>query len=230
MLRWAYQNDMCPELAGKLKKLPDKSEREKIQDKYLERDELKAFLAGLDEKHWKQLTEFLALSGLRIGEAVALTYDDIDVKTRIIHVNKTFAPTTKTVTSPKTADSVRDVYMQNELLRLCRKLLTEAKRKALEHGYNSNLVFSDIDGNHISYDAYEKYLRENGQRILGRNITSHVMRHTMTSLFAEAGVSLDIISRRLGHHDSKITRDIYYHVTKTQRQKDHEAVRQISIL
>lgn len=231
MLRWAYQNDMCPEVAGKLKKLPDKSEREKIQDKFLERDELKQLLEGLTEDHWKKLTEFLALSGLRIGEAQALRYSDLDTQNRLIHVRLTFSQVVKGVTTPKTTDSVRDVYMQDELLPLCRKLLTGAKRKALEYGYKSDLVFCDEDGGVISYDAYNKYLKENGIRILNRNnITTHVMRHTMTSLFAEAGVSLDVISRRLGHHDSKITRDIYYHVTKIQRERDHEAVRQISIL
>ena len=77
---------------------------------------------------------------------------------------------------------------------------------------------------------YEKYLRENGQAILGRNITSHVMRHTMTSLFAEAGVPLEVIARRLGHHDSKLTRDIYLHCTQTQREKDNEAVKNVAIL
>ena len=230
MLRWAYQNDMCPEIASKLKKLPDQSEREKIQDKFLERDELKQLLEGLTEDHWKKLTEFLALSGLRIGEALALNYSDLDIDNRLIHVTKTYAPTTKTVTSPKTADSVRDVYMQNELLSLCRKLLTAAKKQALEHGYKSDLVFCDIDGNYITYDVYEKYLRENSEAILGRKITSHIMRHTMTSLFAEAGVDLAVIAARLGHHDSKLTRDIYMHRTKALQKKYNDAVRNVSIL
>ena len=77
---------------------------------------------------------------------------------------------------------------------------------------------------------YEKYLRENGQAILGKNITSHVMRHTMTSLFAEAGVDLSVIARRLGHHDFKLTSDIYLHCTQAQREKDNEAVKNISLL
>lgn len=230
MLRWGYQNDYCPEVAGKLKKLPDLSERLKIQDKFLERDELKALLEGLNEEHWKNLTEFLALSGLRIGEAQALRYSDINIKERLIHVTRTFSQVVKGVTTPKSPDSVRDVYIQDELLPLCRKLLSGAKRKALEFGYQSNLVFANDEGGFIDYDAYNKYLRENGIRILNRHITTHAMRHTMTSLFAEAGVSLEVISRRLGHHDSKITKDIYYHVTKIQREKDNEAVRQISIL
>lgn len=230
MLRWGYKNDLCPDIASKLSLLPDKSEREKIADKFLEKDELKKILDGMKVEQWKMLTQFLALSGLRIGEAFALEYADIDLKERLIHVTKTYAPIVKQVTPPKTTDSIRDVYMQDELLSICRKLLAKAKRNALELGYQSSLVFCDIDGNYINYDVYEKYLRENGQAILGRKITSHVMRHTMTSLFSEAGVDLAVIARRLGHHDSKLTRDIYLHCTKTQREKDNETVRQISIL
>ena len=230
MLRWGYQHDMCPDIAGKLKLLPDKSERQKIADKYLEKADLKKLLDGMKVESWKNLTQFLALSGLRIGEALALEYSDMDTKKRLIHVTKTYAPTTKAVQTPKTADSIRDVYMQDELLKLCRTIRAKSKSRALEYGYQSRLVFCDIDGNYINYDVYEKYLRENGQAILGQNITSHVMRHTMTSLFAEAGVDLSVIARRLGHHDSKLTRDIYLHCTQAQREKDNEAVRKISIL
>lgn len=230
MLRWGYQNDMCPDIASKLKALPDKTERQKVSEKFLERNELKKLLEGMQVEYWRNLTELLALSGLRIGEALSLEYHDLDIKQRVIHVTKTYAPTTKTVTSPKTTDSIRDVYMQDELLKLCRKLLTTAKRRSLEYGYQSNLVFCDIDGNHIVYDVYEKYLRENSERILGRKITSHVMRHTMTSLFSESGADLRIIANRLGHHDSKLTRDIYLHCTKAQAKKDNESIRKITIL
>lgn len=230
MLRWGYQHDMCPDISTKLTMFPDKSEREKISDKYLEKNELKKLLDGMQTEHWKNLSLLLALSGLRIGEALALDYEDIDLKTRMIHITKTFDRTTGTITSPKTTDSVRDVFMQGELLKLCRKLLASAKKKALEHGYESTILFCDHDGRRYSYDVYEKYLRENSERIIGRRITSHVMRHTMTSLFAEAGVPLDVIARRLGHHDSRLTRDIYLHCTQTQRKKDNDAVRNIKIV
>lgn len=230
MFRWGYQNDLCPDIASKLKQLPDKSEREKIADKYLEKADLQRLLDGMKVEQWQQFTRFLALSGLRIGEAIALEYADLDLKQRLIHVTKTYSAISKTITPPKTIDSVRDVFMQDELLSLCRKLLAQARRKTLELGYKSDLVFADVDGNNINYYSYEKYLKENSQEILNRTITSHVMRHTMTSLFAEAGVDLSVIARRLGHHDSKLTRDIYLHITKTQQEKDHDAVRNVQIL
>lgn len=229
MLRWGYKNDLCPDISGKLSMLPDASPRAKISDKFLEKKDLKKLIDGMEVEQWKNLSRLLALSGLRIGEALALEYDDISLKQRLIHVTKTLAPKTRTITPPKTADSVRDVYMQDELLRHCRKLLRTAKKTAMECGYKSSFVFCDHAGQPVTYDVYEKYLRENSERILGRRISSHVMRHTMTSLFAEAGVPLDTIARRLGHHDSKLTRDIYLHCTKTQIEKDQDAVREIKL-
>ena len=66
--------------------------------------------------------------------------------------------------------------------------------------------------------------------ILGKALTPHVMRHTHVSLLAESGVPLETISRRLGHSNSKITREIYLHVTQKQEQKDRERIAQISLL
>ena len=230
MLRWGYKNDLCPDIAGKLSLLPDMSERQKIADKFLETKDLKKLIDGMDVEKWQNLTRLMVLSGLRIGEALALTYSDLDTKNRLIHVTKTLDRRTKTTTSPKTTDSFRDVFMQNELLKLCRKLRTGSRRMKLECGYDSDLIFCDLEGKHISYDVYEKYLRENSERILNRRITSHYLRHTMTSQFAASGVPLDTIARRLGHHDSKLTRDIYLHCTQAQTKKDYDAVRNVSLL
>lgn len=230
MLRWAYENDLCDNIAAKLKLLPDKTEREKVSEKYLEREELELLLDGLTVTIWHHLTRFLVLSGLRIGEALALLWSDLDLDQRLIHVSKTLNHKTLEVTSPKTFDSVRDVYMQDDLLALCRQLLAFSRRRAMEFGHRSELLFATHDGQFCCYDVYEKYLKERSEDILGRRVTSHVMRHTMTALFVEAGVPLEVVSRRLGHHDSQITRDIYFHVTEKRRQMDYDAVREVSII
>lgn len=51
-------------------------------------------------------------------------------------------------------------------------------------------------------------------RIAGLNVelTPHSLRHTYTSLFAEAGVSLEQIMDRLGHSDDRITKNVYLQV------------------
>ena len=56
------------------------------------------------------------------------------------------------------------------------------------------------------------------------------MRHTHVALMAENGVSLDAISRRLGHENSKITKDIYFHVTKKMKEQDNAQFQKVNIL
>ena len=82
----------------------------------------------------------------------------------------------------------------------------------------------------MQYASYSKYIREASEHVLGRRITPHAFRHTNTSLLTAAGVPIETISRRLGHENSRITRDIYTHVTKTVIEADQEAVRNVKIL
>lgn len=58
----------------------------------------------------------------------------------------------------------------------------------------------------------------------------HELRHTHTSLLLEQGVSIDTISRRLGHENSRITREIYLHVTEKLKERDNEQLARISLL
>jgi integrase len=51
------------------------------------------------------------------------------------------------------------------------------------------------------------------------NLTPHSLRHTHTSLLAEAGTSLEQIMERLGHTDDKTTKQVYLHMTKTMKKE-----------
>lgn len=235
LVRWGYHNDLLSQgeitFLDKIEPFPDVSHREKIQDKFLESEELKVLMNEMKVPVWRGITEFLALSGLRFGELAALGRSDVDMDNRIIHVVSTFDANNRIVTSPKTFSSKRDVYMQDELLPVVRSLKQLMLQQKLVCGYDMPRMFlCDESGDYLHYDAYRKYLREKSLRSLGRKITPHVLRHTHTSLFAEQGVPLDVISRRLGHEDSKVTRDVYFHVTKKLRERDNEAVSNIRIL
>ena len=113
LIRWGYRNDYVQDISflNKLELFPDKTKREKIQDKYLEADELRTLTQSMRVPQWKMLTEFLALSGLRFGEAAALLRSDLDLKARMIHVDKNYDQAHDLVTTPKTLTSIRDVYM-----------------------------------------------------------------------------------------------------------------------
>ena len=54
---------------------------------------------------------------------------------------------------------------------------------------------------------------------LNTSLTPHSLRHTHTSLLAEAGVGLEEIMERLGHIDDDTTRNVYLHVTKEKKKE-----------
>lgn len=232
LLRWGYRNDYVNEISflSKLDPFSDEPHRAKIEDKYLESKEVVALINAMKVREWKNLTEFLVLSGLRFGEAAALTLSDIDFKGRAIHVSKNYDSVNDLVTTPKTRTSVRDVYMQDDLYRLCRHIAADSLSASIASLSSGNLLFPGDNGRHISFYTYNKYLRENAKNALGRAITPHTLRHTHASLMMEQGIDIDAISRRLGHSNSKITREIYLHVTEKLKEKENERIKNVKLI
>lgn len=233
LIRWGYRNDLVENI-DHLRKLPnfkDAPHRESIKDKYMESAELKALLDHMDQPVWRLLTEFLSLSGLRIGEAIGLEQKDVDLKSMQIHITKAYDVVNKEISTAKTLCSNRDVAIQPQLLDCCRRIGTEMKKRSMYYGLGKRKLFLyERDGGYLDYYAYNKYLRENTDKIIGRPLTPHALRHTHASLLMEAGVPIDVISRRLGHENSKVTKEIYLHVTKRLKQKDDELIGKVSIL
>jgi len=221
-LRWCYQNELIKDnMADRLSLLPD-NRKERIQDKYLEPEELQELLDAMIPM-WYYLTYFLVLSGLRIGEAFALELDDIG---EYIKVNKSFSISIRQLGETKTGVS-REVYIQPELKTLLDQYLIF--REEYLNGRKSNLLFPGREG-YMKYNAYNKYLHLTSRKVLGREITPHALRHTSASLLIAQGVPLETVSRRLGHSDSRITKQIYLHLTEQLKRADEEAVSKAQIL
>lgn len=232
MINWGYLNDYCdnPDLSKKLRCFKDTPHREKIKDKYLEPEELKALLTYMEKRslHWYYLTAFLSLTGLRIGEAIALDVSDID--SDYIHVTKTYDMIDGILTPPKTLTSTRDVYIQPELRSLLKEYNLWSKSNQIQSGVRTKHLFYHASGEYVSYDSYNKYLRETSEAVLGRRITPHTLRHTHASMLMANGVDIDTISRRLGHENSTITREIYLHVMKKLVETDNEQIKNVHLL
>jgi integrase len=229
LIRWAYKNDMIgsTDFIDKMDRFKDEPRKALISDKYLESREVKILLENMENERYRDLTEFLVLTGLRIGEALALNIDDVDTKERVIHVTKTWDTNNFVLTNPKTQSSVRDIYMQDELFTLCKRLKKEALEKKLCSGFDA---FFQNKSRRYTLGNYTAHLKNDSAQYLNHPITPHALRHTHVSLLAEQGVSFDIISRRLGHDGSQVTKDIYFHVTEGLKKKDSEQLKSIKIL
>ena len=225
MLRWGYDTELVTsDIGNRLKRFKDtQTKRDKIADKYLEPEEIGKLLDYMQKSclNWYYLTKFLLLSGLRIGEAIALEKTDVSSE---ISVSKTYDVINRLITTPKTNTSNRDVYIQPELQNLIKQYKHWRKESDLLAACRSSHFFYDQSGNYINYYAYEKYLKETAENVLQRRITVHTLRHTHASLLLAEGVSIDTISRRLGHENSKVTKEIYLHVTQRLKERDNLAL------
>lgn len=219
-------------------------EEEKLP-KYLEKPELIQFLETT-KKYGSEsdyvLFNLLAYTGLRIGEALALTWRDIDFKSSTICVNKTlyFPPGRSReqyyeLTPPKTPQSRRIIDIDAQTLSLLASQRMRINMYRMNYGSEWHVPDYDPHGfvfvnlRRPGYPIRMNPILHKTKRIESKmdprpkvHITPHVFRHTHTSLLAEAGVSLEQIQERLGHLNDRTTRAVYLHVTKNRKAEAAE--------
>ena len=217
-MRWAYKADLTGPIdwLSKLDSVPERESKTKRAQKYLEPEELELLLDTITNETWHDMSELLVLSGLRVGEALALTTDDIDLVARTIDVNKTRTVWHDMVSSTKTTAGERVVFIQDELMPVVKRLLSRCEP--------GGRLFT------ATYPAYQVCLATASMRCLGRRLGPHVFRHTHVALLAAAGISLDAIARRVGHESSQVTREVYFHVTQRLREREAEELRNVHLL
>lgn len=206
-----------------IKKKPfSHSDIAKKQNKFLDAVELKETLMQLSkiDSRISLLFEFISLTGLRIGELLALRYSDYDKENATININGTIQYDYKNSSeikrgTPKNIYSVRNVSLSDRAVSILDSIMLENKRRSLwfegyiDHGY----IFTSSRGN--PYDIQFLNRRLKGVHIEGKHLTTHIFRHTHISMLAELGVPLKTIMQRVGHNDPNTTLGIYTHVTKS---------------
>ena len=221
-LRWCHEYGYTQELIN-LSFEKDKTKPKDAGDLYLEAPELKDLLDRLDGTMDGYICRFMALTGCRIGEAVALTLEDITDK--YIRITKTYDPQNRRINTPKTMTSEREIYIQPELRAMLREFHEWRMLYMMAHGIRTDRLFFSRTGGYYATNNLRLKLRK-----ISPKLHPHIFRHTHVALLAEQGLPLETISRRLGHADSKITKKVYFHVTEKMKAKDEKALDQISIL
>ena len=216
LVRWGYKTGYISDISflDKLEPFKCPPHRESIQDKYLEQTEYRAVHDAMTVEGHRLLMEFLVLSGLRTGEALALEKADVDFVNKTICVNKTYNDNEVSTSHAKTTSSIRFVHIQPQLADCLHRVQAYFKRVEVKNGIRSDLLFHTENGSNYRYYAFRKHLGNVTEKTIGRRLTPHALRHTHASILFEQGFSYDEVADRLGHHDSKITKQIYVHTTK----------------
>ncbi len=156
-------------------------------------------------------------TGLRKGELLALTWNDIDMKNRTISVTKSIchvnnAPTVKL---PKTETSVGVVPIVDALM------------PHLRHK-GAGIVFPNKEGEYmtdtqfmLAWAAYKK--------IAGISASPHQFRHAYATMLFEAGIPPERMQALLRHAQLSTTMDVYKDLRDAELKKIHESVYGVDI-
>ena len=161
------------------------------------KEEFEQFLEAVDHPTYKTLYLLLFYSGMRVGEALALTESDIDFETGKVHITKTYTATGH-VTAPKTKSSVRYINLP---MSVSRAVQGEYERLA----YDVERIFP------VSYQDARYHFSKAVKKSGVRRLTIHSLRHAHASILIAKGVPITAISKRLGHTSPKVTLSIYSH-------------------
>jgi len=156
------------------------------------------------------------ICGLRQGEALGLTWQDIDFESGTLTVSNQIQRINgiATFTRLKTFRSYRTLVLTEETLESLRshkKLIAKWQTSCADKWISLDLVFPSNDGSarspHIDYNEWQKALKLCG--IAPHRL--HDARHTAATLMYSQGIGIETISRILGHSSSAITSRIYVH-------------------
>lgn len=181
-------------------------------------------------------------TGLRIGEALALTWDDIDFDTGVITIYKTMSYKMGEdgkygyrISQPKTAAGNREIPMLDEVKAalLREKSCQKPRKKFVVAGY-TGFVFlnsaAQVYTNSFLYDAIqgivETYNREElaksklekRQPVYLPKISAHIFRHTFCTRMCEQDVNLKILQDVMGHRNIRTTMEVYAMATREKKQ------------
>lgn len=152
----------------------------------------------------------LFTTGLRIGEAAALQWEDIDFESGIISVTKTLyykSMNEYTFVDPKTSASIRTVVIDKDTIRELKDWM-EVQKKVLKD-CNFVLSYSGIPtSKHTLPRALEKLAGLAGVH----RIKIHALRHSHVALLISMGVNPLIVKDRLGHEKIQTTLGTYGHL------------------
>lgn len=194
--------------------LPNSTKKTKLVEAFTIEEQKKILDALKNEE--TQFRLFLELdfnTGLRKGELLALTLDDIDFEHNLIHINKTLilSKEKKQVlsNSTKTCFGMRDIPITQtirSILEECLENYTPNPQKLLFISKkNKNFYFSNIDY------IFKNFCNNNNIKVVNSKTTAsiHMIRHTYATRCIEAGIQPVVLQKLLGHSNVSLTLNTY---------------------
>ena len=193
-------------------------------------NELSAFLEYAEKSsyrpHFLTISKFMLSTGLRVGEAAGLTWDDIDFVQKTISVDKQMLYRKRNsagngffISTPKTNAGVRQVPITDQLEKLLKAHMESTYFFSMNSGVvidgYKGFVFVTHRGTPLTVCGLNAYLDKMVKEYNKQNevpiskITSHLFRHTFCTRAAERGLTPKALQYIMGHERYETTANIY---------------------
>ena len=166
---------------------------------------------SLDPRYISKYIILLGMvSGMRIGECLGLTWDNLDKEKCTIKIEKGFDYNhTKTFTEGKTKASKRTIVIPKNVMDILYQLPKTQDR-----------VFKTVTSEGVNI-VLRTALKKAG---IERKIRFHSLRHTHASILLSQGIQVLTVSKRLGHSSPTITMQTYAHVIQELEESDNNKI------
>jgi integrase len=168
------------------------------------------------------LLPLLAYTGLRVGEALGLRWQDVDLDAELLHVRQVRKQREeKDYGLPKTDRSRRTVDLAPALVTALRKHREKQFAFYLEHGFvpTHDLVFTEVSREGVvgmTHDNVAATWKRVRKMANVPNVRLHDLRHFAATTMIDAGVPLTNVSEILGHGQTSTTANIYAHAVRSR--------------
>ena len=181
----------------------------------------KLMLYITDNFTFRNLGIYICLStGMRIGEVCALKWSDIDLGAETIHVNRTIERiyiiegderrTELVIGTPKTKNSIREIPISKELMKLIRPL-----KKLV----NDNYFVITNEAKPTEPRTYRNYYKQLLKQLDIPDLKFHGLRHSFATRCIESQCDYKTVSVILGHANISTTLNLYVHPNMEQKKK-----------
>lgn len=180
--------------------------------------------ASIEDEPYKNIFLIQMYMGLRIGEVLALSIENIDLENKLLYVKRTLTNDKEFAiilgNKTKTYAGNRTLPIPDFLVPIFEEQLKYANENL------HNLIFTTND-NYIRTSAINKELKrifEEELKTSSKNISTHCLRHTYGTRCIEAGMTAVVLQRLMGHKDVTVTLNTYTSVFNKFKEDELEKV------
>lgn len=159
------------------------------------------------------------LTGLRVGELLALRWGSVDLKARLLRVVETVYD--GHFDKPKTKRGMRTIPMGAETAEILAVLRPETVD-------GKTLIFAKSDGTPLDrWNLLRKHLKPAAKELGLSGVTWHLLRRSHATMLDSVGTPIGTMQSLLGHSAPEITREIYLHAVPEEQRRAVESVERL---